>query len=129
MSEIMVELGGLGHGSVIHSNNDEVIQEFSNRLKTGRIIVNAPSTHGAIGDIYNTNMPSLTLGCGSYGKNSTTANVTAVNLINKKRVAKRRVNMQWFKIPEKSISKQLCSIFKQMPNISRCFHCNRPFHG
>lgn len=101
LSEKMVEIGGLGHSSVIHSHDDAVIQAFANRLKTGRIIVNSPSTHGAIGDIYNTNMPSLTLGCGSYGNNSTTSNVTAVNLVNKKRVAKRRVNMQWFKVPDK----------------------------
>ena len=100
-AEIMVEMGGLGHTSSVHSTDDEVIKEFSHRLKTGRIVVNSPSTHGAIGDIYNTNMPSLTLGCGSYGHNSTSQNVTAVNLINTKRVAKRKVNMQWFKIPEK----------------------------
>ncbi|WP_058486381.1 bifunctional acetaldehyde-CoA/alcohol dehydrogenase [Defluviitalea phaphyphila] len=128
MAETMVELGGLGHSSVIHSNDDKVIEEFSNRLKTGRIIVNSPSTHGAIGDIYNTNMPSLTLGCGSYGKNSTTANVTAVNLINKKRVAKRRVNMQWFKVPEK-IYFEAGSIqyLSKMPNISRAFIVTDPF--
>ena len=100
-AEIMVEMGGLGHTSSVHTTDDEVIKEFSRRLKTGRIVVNSPSTHGAIGDLYNTNMPSLTLGCGSYGCNSTTQNVTAVNLINTKRVAKRKVNMQWFKIPEK----------------------------
>ena len=70
-------------------------------MKAGRIIVNSPSTHGGIGDIYNTNMPSLTLGCGSFGGNSTTANISSVNLINVKRVARRTVNMQWFKIPEK----------------------------
>ncbi len=99
--EKMIEIGGLGHTSSIHSNNENVIKEFSNRCKTGRIIVNSPSTHGAIGDLYNTNMPSLTLGCGSYGKNSTTSNVSSVNLINKKRVARRRNNMQWFKIPDK----------------------------
>jgi acetaldehyde dehydrogenase / alcohol dehydrogenase len=101
LSDQMIILGGLGHSAVIHSNNEEVIQEFSRRVKTGRILVNAPSTHGAIGDLYNSNMPSLTLGCGSYGNNSTTANVSSVNLVNKKRVAIRRVNMQWFKIPDK----------------------------
>ena len=63
--------------------------------------MNSPSSQGAIGDIYNTNTPSLTLGCGSYGKNSVSQNVTTVNLINKKRIAKRRVNMQWFKVPPK----------------------------
>ncbi|NLZ72319.1 MAG: bifunctional acetaldehyde-CoA/alcohol dehydrogenase, partial [Bacteroidales bacterium] len=128
MSVAMVELGGLGHSSVIHSNDDKVIETFSNYLKTGRIIVNSPSTHGAIGDIYNTNMPSLTLGCGSYGKNSTTSNVTAVNLINKKRVAKRRVNMQWFKVPEK-IYFEAGSVqyLSKMPNISRAFIVTDPF--
>ena len=97
----MTEFGGLGHSAVIHSNNDDVILEFSQRVRTGRLLVNAPSTHGAIGDLYNVNTPSLTLGCGSMGNNSTTDNVSAVNLINVKKVTKRRVNMQWFKIPEK----------------------------
>ena len=81
--------------------NEETIQKFSETVKVGRIIVNSPSTHGAIGDIYNTNMPSLTLGCGSFGGNSTTSNVSSANLINIKKVAKRRVNMQWFKVPNK----------------------------
>ena len=81
-SEKLLEFGGLGHSAVIHSENEETILKFSNTMKAGRIIVNSPSTHGAIGDIYNTNMPSLTLGCGSFGGNSTTANVSSVNLIN-----------------------------------------------
>ena len=121
-SEELVEFGGLGHSAVIHSENRETILKFSKTLKTGRIIVNSPSTHGAIGDIYNTNMPSLTLGCGSFGGNSTTANVSSVNLINIKRVAKRRVNMQWFKIPEK-IYFEAGSIqyLEKMPNIERVF--------
>lgn len=120
LSEKMVEIGGLGHSSVVHSQDNAVIEAFSNRLKTGRIIVNSPSTHGAIGDIYNTNMPSLTLGCGSYGHNSTTSNVTAVNLVNKKRVAKRRLNMQWFKIPNKIyFEPNSIQYLEKMPNISR----------
>ncbi len=122
LAERLIEFGGLGHSAVIHSENEETIQEFSNRVKVGRIIVNSPSTHGAIGDIYNTNMPSLTLGCGTFGGNSTTANVSSVNLINIKRVAKRRVNMQWFKIPEK-IYFEAGSIgyLEKMPNITRAF--------
>ena len=100
-AERLLEFGGLGHTAVIHSENREKILEFSEKMKAGRIIVNSPSTHGGIGDIYNTNMPSLTLGCGSFGGNSTTANISSVNLINVKRVARRRVNMQWFKVPEK----------------------------
>ena len=97
----MISFGGMGHTAVIHSENEEVINRFSKRMMVGRIVVNAPSSHGAIGDIYNTNMPSLTLGCGSMGHNSTTSNVTDINLINVKRVAHRRVNMQWFKVPER----------------------------
>ena len=62
--ERLLEFGGLGHSAVIHSENQETILKFSEKMKAGRIIVNSPSTHGAIGDIYNTNMPSLTLGCG-----------------------------------------------------------------
>ncbi|MCI3920707.1 bifunctional acetaldehyde-CoA/alcohol dehydrogenase [Paenibacillus sp. TRM 82003] len=97
----VVAFGGMGHSSVIHSRDEGVVRAFAERLQTGRILVNSPSTHGAIGDLYNTNLPSLTLGCGSYGHNSTTSNVSAVNLINVKRVAKRTVNMQWFKLPPK----------------------------
>ena len=126
-AEIMVEMGGLGHTSSIHSSNDEVINEFSRRLRTGRIVVNSPSTHGAIGDIYNTNMPSLTLGCGSYGCNSTTQNVTAVNLINTKRVAKRKVNMQWFKIPEKIYFESgSIQYLAKMPDIKRALLVTDP---
>ena len=121
-AEKLLEFGGLGHSAVIHSENKETIAKFSNTMKAGRIIVNSPSTHGAIGDIYNTNMPSLTLGCGSFGGNSTTANVSSVNLINIKRSSKRRVNMQWFKIPEK-IYFEAGSIgyLEKMPDIERAF--------
>ncbi len=126
-AEQMVEFGGMGHSAVIHSQDEKVIEEFSNRLKAGRLIVNSPSTHGAIGDIYNTNMPSLTLGCGSFGKNSTTQNVSAVNLINKKRVARRKVNMQWFKIPEKIYFEfGATQYLADMPDISKAFIVTDP---
>jgi len=122
LAEKLVEFGGLGHSAVIHSNDKGVIDEFSRVIKAGRIIVNSPSTHGAIGDIYNTNMPSLTLGCGTFGGNSTTENVSSVNLINIKRVAKRRVNMQWFKIPEKIYFESgSISYLEKMPDINRAF--------
>ena len=122
LAERLLEFGGLGHSAAIHSENDEVILEFSERVKVGRIIVNSPSTHGAIGDIYNTNMPSLTLGCGSFGGNSTTSNVSSVNLINVKRVAKRRVNMQWFKVPEKIYFEAgSISYLEKMPEITKAF--------
>lgn len=127
LAEKLIEFGGMGHSAVIHSEDNETIQKFSERVKVGRIMVNSPSTHGAIGDIYNTNMPSLTLGCGTFGGNSTTANVSSVNLINIKRVAKRRVNMQWFKVPEK-IYFEAGSIayLEKMPNISRAFIVTDP---
>ena len=128
IAEEMVEFGGLGHSAVIHSENEKVIDEFARRIKAGRLIINSPSTHGAIGDIYNTNMPSLTLGCGSFGRNSTTDNVSAVNLINKKRVAKRRVNMQWFKIPEKIYFQAGATQYlEKMPDISKAFIVTDPY--
>lgn len=97
----ILEFGGLGHSAVIHSEDQQVIKRFSQVIRAGRIIVNSPSTHGAIGDIYNTNVPSLTLGCGSMGRNSTTANVSVQNLINIKRVALRKEKLQWFRVPER----------------------------
>ncbi len=123
----MLDFGGLGHSAIIHSNNDDLIRRFGKAMKVGRIIVNSPSSQGAIGDIYNTNTPSLTLGCGSYGHNSTTANVSTVNLINKKRIAKRRVNMQWFKIPPK-IYFEYDSIqyLESMEGISKAFIVSDP---
>lgn len=122
LAEKMLNFGGLGHSAVLHSQDDGVIDHFSLAMKAGRIIINSPSTHGAIGDIYNTNMPSLTLGCGSYGGNSTTSNVSAVNLINIKRVAKRRVNMQWFKLPQKVYFEAgSLQYLEKMPDISRVY--------
>ncbi len=122
IADRLIKFAGMGHSAVIHSENEAVIKKFSETVKVGRIIVNSPSSHGAIGDIYNTNMPSLTLGCGTFGGNTTTSNVSSVNLINIKRVAKRRVNMQWFKVPEK-IYFEAGSIayLEKMKNISRAF--------
>ena len=121
-AEKMLRLGGLGHSAVIHSTDSTMCTAYGERMQVGRIIVNSPSSQGAIGDIYNTNMPSLTLGCGSFGQNSTTANVSSVNLINKKRIANRRVNMQWFKVPPKIyFEKDSIQYLEKMPNISRAF--------
>src|SRR5699024_5043060 len=86
----MLNFGGLGHSAVIHSNDDDVIYEFGEKLLAGRIVVNQPSSQGAIGDIYNNYIPSLTLGCGTYGGNSVSKNVSATNLINTKTITKRR---------------------------------------
>ena len=118
----LLSYGGLGHSAVIHAEDKDIIEKFGNTMKAGRIIVNSPSTHGAIGDIYNTNLPSLTLGCGTFGGNSTTSNVSAVNLINIKRMAKRRVNMQWFKVPNKIFFEPGAIQYLQvMRDISRVF--------
>ena len=123
----MLELGGLGHSAVIHSNDHELCVRYGQEMKVGRVIVNSPSSQGAIGDIYNTNTPSLTLGCGSYGRNSTTANVSSVNLINKKRLAQRRVNMQWFKIPPKIyFERGSVQYLEKMQNITRAFIVTDP---
>ena len=127
LAEKLIEFGGMGHSAVIHAEDEKVIRKFSEKVKVGRIIVNSPSTHGAIGDIYNTNMPSLTLGCGTFGGNSTTSNVSSVNLINVKRVAKRRVNMQWFKVPNKIYFEEgSLRYLEKMPNISKAFIVTDP---
>ncbi|MEG0897376.1 MAG: aldehyde dehydrogenase family protein, partial [Ruthenibacterium sp.] len=123
----MLELGGLGHSAVIHTGDMKIADAFGVAMRVGRIIVNSPSSQGAIGDIYNTNTPSLTLGCGSYGKNSVSQNVTTVNLINKKRIAKRRVNMQWFKIPPKIyFEEDSIQYLEKMEDISRAFIVTDP---
>lgn len=101
LCEAMLNLGGLGHTAVIHTEDEELQVAFGLRMKACRILVNTPSAEGGIGNIYNEMIPSLTLGCGSYGKNSVSKNVSAINLINIKTVAKRRNNMQWFKLPPK----------------------------
>lgn len=102
LSEQMVEFDGLGHSGAIHTEDKALSEEFGRRVKAVRILWNQPSALGGIGDIYNALIPSLTLGCGSYGHNSVSNNVSAVNLINVKRVARRNNNMQWFKVPPKT---------------------------
>ncbi|GGD23220.1 bifunctional acetaldehyde-CoA/alcohol dehydrogenase [Pontibacillus salipaludis] len=121
-AEEMLEFGGLGHSAVIHTEDQQVIDAFGLRMKAGRLIVNAPSSQGAIGDIYNAYMPSLTLGCGTYGGNSVSTNVGSVHLINVKKMAKRTNNMQWFKIPPKIyFEKNSIQYLAKMPKISRAF--------
>ncbi len=123
----MLDFGGLGHSAVIHSSNEKLCKEYGKAMKVGRVIVNSPSSQGAIGDIYNTNTPSLTLGCGSFGRNSTTSNVSSVNLINKKRMATRKVNMQWFKIPPRIyFEEDSIQYLEKMPDISRAFIVTDP---
>ncbi|MCY8952594.1 bifunctional acetaldehyde-CoA/alcohol dehydrogenase [Bacillus cereus] len=123
----MLNLGGLGHSAVIHSTNKDVQKQFGLRMKACRLIVNAPSSQGGIGDIYNGFIPSLTLGCGSYGKNSVSKNVTATHLLNIKRLANRKKNMQWFKLPPKIyFEKHATAYLANMPNISRAFIVTDP---
>ncbi|HFR4151010.1 TPA: bifunctional acetaldehyde-CoA/alcohol dehydrogenase [Bacillus cereus] len=125
--EEMLNLGGLGHSAVIHSTNKEVQKQFGLRMKACRLIINSPSAQGGIGDIYNAFIPSLTLGCGSYGKNSVSQNVTATHLINVKRLANRKNNMQWFKLPPKVFfEKHATQYLAKMPNISRAFIVTDP---
>ncbi|MDR0294247.1 MAG: bifunctional acetaldehyde-CoA/alcohol dehydrogenase [Oscillospiraceae bacterium] len=123
----MLEIGGLGHSAVMHSDDEELCVRYGQEMKVGRVIINSPSSQGAIGDIYNTNIPSLTLGCGSFGRNSTTSNVSSVNLINKKRIAQRRNSMQWFKIPPRIyFEKGSIQYLEKMPNIKRAFIVTDP---
>ena len=93
---------GAGHTAAIHTNDEALVREYGQRMHACRIIWNSPSSLGGVGDIYNAIAPSLTLGCGSYGGNSVSGNVQAVNLVNIKRIARRNNNMQWFKIPAKT---------------------------
>ena len=97
----MVEFNGLGHTAVIHTSNDELATKYGERMKACRICVNSPAALGGIGNIYNSMIPSLTLGCGTYGHNSVDGNVSSVNLLNVKKIARRRNTMQWFKVPQK----------------------------
>ena len=97
----MIELNGLGHSAAIHTKNEELTKTYGEQVKAIRVICNAPSTFGGIGNVYNSFKPSLTLGCGSYGSNSVGDNVSAEHLLNIKKVGRRRNNMQWFKVPSK----------------------------
>ncbi len=97
----LTHFGGLGHSVSIFSEDPAAIAKFSATLNAGRVIVNSPSSFGGIGDVYNRLRPSLTLGCGTGGRNITTDNVTVTHLLNIKRVSKRMGNMKWFRVPPK----------------------------
>ena len=111
-AEHLIADGGFGHTSSIYINVEtqaDKIAEFSERMKTCRCLINTPSSHGGIGDLYNFKMaPSLTLGCGSWGGNSVSENVGVKHLLNVKTVAERRENMLWFRAPEKVYFKKGC---------------------
>jgi acetaldehyde dehydrogenase/alcohol dehydrogenase len=103
-AQALVEFGGIGHTAVLYTEpgRRDRIEAFGARIKTGRVLVNMPSSQGAIGDIYNFRLePSLTLGCGSWGGNSVSENVGVKHLLNIKTIAERRENMLWFNVPSK----------------------------
>ena len=108
----LVEDGGFGHTSSLYINENtekEKLAAFTARMRTCRIVINTPSAHGGIGDLYNFKLaPSLTLGCGSWGGNSVSENVGVKHLLNIKTVAERRENMLWFRTPEKVYIKKGC---------------------
>ncbi|SCG57756.1 bifunctional acetaldehyde-CoA/alcohol dehydrogenase [Micromonospora coxensis] len=119
-AEQMVEFHGLGHSAVIHTEDEALVEEFGQRVKAVRIIWNSPASQGGIGDMYNAFLPSLTLGCGSYGRNSVSNNVSAVNLINIKRIGRRSNNMQWFKVPSKIyFEPNAIRYLAEMPDVHR----------
>lgn len=118
----MLELNGMGHSASIHTHggNNDLIEAFAQEMEACRILVNSPSSIGGIGDLYNEMTPSLTLGCGSYGHNSVSENVSVKHLINVKTIAKRRNNMQWQKLPSKLyFEKNSVRYLEKMPNIER----------
>jgi acetaldehyde dehydrogenase / alcohol dehydrogenase len=122
----IVAFGGMGHTSVLYTdvNNKTRIINFGEVMKTGRVLINMPSSQGAIGDVYNFSLePSLTLGCGSWGGNSIGENVTVKHLINTKTVAERRENMLWFKVPPKIYFKFGClnEALKDLSGYKRAF--------
>ena len=111
-AEKLIADGGFGHTSSIYLNENiakDRLEKFSERMKTCRILVNTPSSHGGIGDLYNFKLsPSLTLGCGTWGGNSVSENVGVKHLLNIKSVAERRENMLWFRAPQKVYLKKGC---------------------
>lgn len=116
----MVAFHGQGHSAVIHTEDPAMAEAYGKRMKTVRIIVNSPSSQGAIGGVYNGLLPSLTLGCGSWGSTSVSNNVSAAQLLNVKRVSTRRNNLQWFKIPPKIyFEPQAIRYLTSMPDVHR----------
>lgn len=121
-AEAMVNFNGLGHSAAIHTKDKQLATEFGERVKAIRIIWNQPSTFGGIGNVYNAFIPSLTLGCGSYGHNSVAGNVGPLNLLNIKKVGRRKNNMQWFKVPPKIyFERDSIEYLKDMPDVFRVF--------
>lgn len=118
----MVSFNGLGHSAAIHCKEQAMADKFGELVPAMRIIWNSPATFGGIGNVYNSFLPSLTLGCGSYGHNSIGGNVSAVNLLNIKKVGKRRNTVQWFKVPSKIyFERNSIQYLKSCKNINKAF--------
>lgn len=96
---LVTERGGLGHTSAVYATDEAVIRRFSETVRTGRILVNAPTAVGALGGVYNSLAPTFSLGCGTWGGSATTENVNYRNLLNVKTVSRRQVPPQWFRVP------------------------------
>ena len=117
----LLHFGGLGHTASIHTMDEELATEYGIKMKASRVLVNTPSAVGGIGNIYNEMVPSLTLGTGSWGKNSVSHNVSSFDLLNIKTIAKRRNNMQWIKLPRVYFEKTSVRYLDSMPGIERVF--------
>jgi acetaldehyde dehydrogenase / alcohol dehydrogenase len=97
--ELVTEHGGLGHTSAVYATDEGVVRRFALAIRTGRVLVNAPTAVGALGGVYNSLAPTFSLGCGTWGGSATTENVNYRNLLNVKTVSHRRVPPQWFRVP------------------------------
>lgn len=97
--DLVLEHGGLGHTSAVYASDEDVVDRFAERIRTGRILVNAPTAVGALGGVYNSMTPTFSLGCGTWGGSTTTDNVNYRNLLNVKAVSRRQTPPQWFRVP------------------------------
>lgn len=127
LAERTLEYGGLGHTASIHTSDDTIIEQFAIRMRAGRILVNTPSAQGATGNVYNDFLPTLTLGCGTYGGNSISVNVGAQHLLNIKKVAKRNINAQVLRIPSQIYyKKNSVQTLEIIPDLSKVFIVTSP---
>ena len=97
--ELVTETGGLGHTSAVYARDRDVVDRFATAVRTGRILVNAPTAVGALGGVYNSMTPTFSLGCGTWGGSHTTDNINFRNLLNVKAVSHRQAPPQWFRVP------------------------------
>ncbi|WP_125587632.1 bifunctional acetaldehyde-CoA/alcohol dehydrogenase [Companilactobacillus jidongensis] len=117
----LLHFGGLGHTVAIHTMDEDLATEFGIKMKASRVLVNTPAAIGGIGNLYNEMIPSLTLGTGSWGKNSVSHNVSSFDLLNIKTIARRRNNMQWIKQPRVYFEKTSVRYLEDLQGMSRAF--------